>query len=139
MKDYKVKQLIYKKTVCADDDLSEIDHTVLDMGEEELVKYACQYFVEDSKVIFPAKSYAVAVIYAKLISKYFNEDFFDVLGDQDLFIGTDKFFRPYNEQKEVYNQIVDFLIQHDLVNFEESNISQVLKTVDYFKAEFLWD
>lgn len=139
MKDYKVKQLIFNKTVKTDDHLSQIKHTVLEMNDEELIMYGRQYFLEDTEVVFPAKSYAVAVIYATLIAQYFDEDFYEVLADEDLFVGTDRFFRPYNEKKTVYNQIIEFLKSKNLFDFEKSNISQVLKTVEYFKTEFLWE
>ena len=42
-------------------------------------KQVIDFFINGSELLFPAKSYFVAIIYAKCLEKYFNEDFYESL------------------------------------------------------------
>ncbi len=141
MKDYKINQEIYHKTSEISDYIADISHRVIELRESELVDAVVGYFLlEGGDIIFPAKSYSVAIVYAKLLEKYFSEDFMTALSDQDLFMGTDKFFSPFGtsvEINKIYQLALDQLKTKDLMDFEKSKLSQVKDTVSYFKAEFL--
>ena len=110
------------------------------IDDKELLLDIVQYFISDSETLkFPAKSFSVAIIYAKLLEKYFSEPFYESLSDPDLFIGTDKFFYPYNisaNVKHIYDQALKQLLDLDLMDFENSNIDNVKKTTEYFRKEF---
>ena len=120
-----------------DDLIENIGGSFRSLTKEETVKEVCRYFYENMKPIFPAKSYSVAIIYARLIEKYFQENFLDVLNDSELFLGTDKYFVPYLNSKDIYDEVLDFLSMNCLNEFEESDILQVQKTVQYFYKEFM--
>jgi hypothetical protein len=139
MKTYKVKQEIFNKMNRTDDLLENIEHRVEPMDSKQIIDYVSSYFSHQMDTVFPGKSYAVAIVYAKLISKYFNEDFFEVLNDPDLFIGTDKYFTPYGDNQGVYDEIIKKLTQDNLMAFENNSLPQVMKTVKYFREEFLWE
>jgi hypothetical protein len=138
MKEYKVKQYIYNKTIKVDDNLSDIQHSIKEMADSEMISYICDYFSREMKTIFPAKSFAVAIIYSRLIEKYFNEPFYTCLKDKDLFLGTDKYFIPYDDGKNIYDKSISYLELHDLFDFEKNDNILVKKTVQYFYDEFLW-
>lgn len=87
------------------------------------------FFQTESKLIYPAKSYFVAIVYAKCMEKYFNVNFYDALNDNEL-LPDDKFFIPYYKDKLTYDKIIaniGNIWQYDSIN----------KTVGYFKKEFL--
>ena len=135
MKDYKVFQYVYNKTH-EHEDLIEEKYVFVD-SEDELPKYIINYFFSDFNFLYyPAKSYSVAIIYAYLIHKLFDEEFYTTLNDKNLFCGNDKFFIPYEDDKKIY----DFVIQ-EIGLFDKSfclnlNIEQVFKTVKFFEKEF---
>ncbi len=135
MKDYKVFQYVYNKTH-EHEDLIEEKYVLID-SDEEVTKYAIAYFYKAlDHLYYPAKSYSVAIIYAYLINKYFHEDFYATLDDENLFCGNDKFFIPYQENKKLYDAVIG-----ELGLFSDSfclnmEIEQVLKTVRFFEKEF---
>lgn len=100
--------------VCFDD----ISHTVV------------QFFKLGSQLIYPAKSYFVAIVYAKCLEKYFGKDFYQALDDEEL-LPDDKYFLPYSKSKHIYDQILTQL-QDDILSYKHTE-----KTVQYFKKEFL--
>ena len=87
------------------------------------------FFETQSVLIYPAKSYFVAIVYAKCMEKYFGLNFYDGLSDKDLLF-DDKFFTPYLNDKQTYNKILN-----EIKNPLEYNSTK--KTVEYFKKEFL--
>lgn len=92
-------------------------------------KQVIDFFENGSELIYPAKSFFVAIIYAKCLEKYFNINFYDSLNDMDL-LPDDKFFIPYYQDKPTYDKIIENIgniWQYDSIN----------KTVDYFRKEFL--
>lgn len=42
------------------------------------------FFLTESELIYPAKSYFVAIVYAKCLEKYFGGSFFEYLNDPEL-------------------------------------------------------
>jgi len=84
----------------------------------------------------PQKSFAVALVYAKLLEKYFGEDFYVTLDTPNLLLG-DPFFRSLSEARGCYQSLIDTLTAHELWDFEDNPLSQVQATVTYFKKEFL--
>ena len=95
--------------------------------EQEVI----DFFFTESQIIYPAKSYFVAIVYAHCLSKYFHQDFLNALSDSEL-LPDDKFFIPYSQDKERYDKILQAI----------GNIWQypsICKTVNYFQKEFLID
>lgn len=140
MKDYKVKQWLYHKTSSPDDLLSDLEHRVVELSPKDTIVWVLSYFrSEGPETVFPAKSYAVAIIYAKLLEKYFKAEFWSSLKDEELFLGSDRFFVPYGQDPQadqIYDEVFASLGPEEW-SFETSPYSQVLKTVEYFYLEFL--
>lgn len=87
------------------------------------------FFLTESELIYPAKSYFVAIVYAKCLEKYFGGSFFEYLNDPEL-LPDDTFFKVYSQDKSTYDNIINRI----------GNIWQypsICKTVNYFKKEFL--
>lgn len=97
------------------------------------------YFYEPwDQLIYPAKAFAVALVYAKLIEKYFGTNMYNALKDGDLLLG-DRYFYDYTKQPQIYDVAINMLTDKELWDFESSSIGQVLSTVEYFKREFWLD
>ena len=109
-----------------------LDYTVKKYGsDEELVNEIVDFFISGSKLIYPAKSYFVAIVYAKLLEEYFNENFYNCLNDKEL-LPDDYFFIPYNRNRNVYNAVLSRI--GDPLEYKAAE-----KTKEYFYQEFLLD
>lgn len=108
------------------DDLN-LEYTI---NNKNISKQVIAFFNTESQLIYPAKSYFVAIVYAKCLEKYFKIDFFEALNDEEL-LPDDKYFKPYSKSKKIYNKI--------LKNIDENifNYKACVKTINYFKKEFL--
>lgn len=96
-----------------------------DNVEDQVVNF----FLTESELIYPAKSYFVAIVYAKCLEKYFGGSFFEYLNDPEL-LPDDTYFKVYSQDKSTYDNIINRI----------GNIWQypsICKTVNYFKKEFL--
>ena len=107
-----------------------LDYTVKKYSsDEELVNEIVDFFISGSRLIYPAKSYFVAIVYAKLLECYFNENFYDCLDDEGL-LPDDYFFVPYNRNRNVYNAVLSRI--DDPLEYKAAE-----KTKEYFYQEFL--
>ena len=113
-----------------DFDDTGLDYTVKTYGtEEELVDEIVHFFMSGSKLIYPAKSYFVAIIYAKLLEQYFDDDFYACLNDETL-LPDDYFFVPYNKSRKIYDAVLAKI--GDPLSYKAAQ-----KTKEYFYQEFL--
>ena len=109
-----------------------LDYTVKKYSsDEELVNEIVDFFISGSKLIYPAKSYFVAIVYAKLLEEHFDENFYDCLSDKEL-LPDDYFFVPYNRNRNVYNAVLSKI--GDPLEYKAAE-----KTKEYFYQEFLLD
>lgn len=100
----------------------------------EIISDSISYFTkEQNTLVYPAKAYAVAIIYAKLLETYFGIPFFVSLNDEELFFGTMKGFIPYQEHKNIYD---DILKQISIDEIENSTFDQVQASIESFHLEF---
>ena len=98
----------------------------------EIVQPALDYFKEQKfPLIYPAKSYAVAIIYATLIEKEYGFPLRETLNDPDLFLGQDDFFVTYDQDPFNYEAILAGL--EEIPNWLESGWAP--QTAKYFYAE----
>lgn len=129
MKDWKIKQEIFYRLNGDDpfsDDLSDKPVEMVD----EIPATAIRYFYErDIGWLYPAKSYAVGVLYAKWISEEFGEDFYEVLDDPELLYGNDPYFVPYSSDRENYDKIIAAVPQEKL--------GMIPDIRQYFEQEFM--
>jgi len=140
LSEHKKRQALYLNIIQKPND-SDKEIIIKDSGQEELTQEVLNYFLEDTnQLIYPSKSYAVAIIYAHLLYKYFNVDIYESLKDKDLFQGTDKFFSPYNLQtSHIYDKVTHTLNKENLLDFEKSTVFQVRSSVVFFVKEFFID
>jgi hypothetical protein len=149
MREHKIRQSLYHKIAKLDDILDDVEKAepVIYNDEEspeETIRTIIRYFREDVKeLIYPAKPYVVALVYACLLERYFCEPFYESISDADLLHGNDKWFKPYNEEtSNVYEAAIHNLgLELDFIVQEETNFlpSQIKATIGYFKEEFLID
>lgn len=87
------------------------------------------FFLTESELIYPAKSYFVAIVYAKCLEKYFGGSFFEYLNDPEL-LPDDTYFKIYSQDRSTYDNIINRI--GDIWQYPS-----ICKTVNYFKKEFL--
>ena len=129
MKDWKIKQELYHRlNVVHEDDLSKVNI----QKTNNVVDDAIRYFNErDVGWIYPSKSYVVAICYAWWLSHDFQEDFADLLNDKDLLYGNDPYFKPYSEDTDTYNAIIDKVLP---LNETKGMVPDIKK---WYTAEFM--
>jgi len=105
---------------------------------EEAIKYL--YDHEEGILRYPAKSYAVAVVWAKLIHQHFGDNFWKLLKDKDL-LPDDPFFETAHGPDEVvYRLILDKIGWNDVnFPFHNDSLPYLKQTIDYFYKEFMLD
>jgi hypothetical protein len=111
----------------------EDEHKNFDIiiDEENVVEDAVKYLLDGSTYLkFPGAARAVAYAAADLIAQEFGENFFEVLNDPNLMHGNDPYFKTYEEDKEVYNEIVQ-RISHINWDSERMTITKRLLMEEY--------
>jgi hypothetical protein len=132
MKEWKIKQEIFHRlNKKYDDDLKLFDIEVT----KNIVEKALEYFVNDEMGwVYPSKSYVVAICYAKWISQDFNEDFYDVLNDENLLAKNDPYFLPYEKSKKIYDEIIEEM------GFSYDETKGIIPDIrKYYEQEILWN
>ncbi len=113
MNDWKVRQKLWHQMHEGgfDDDTSTMEFVLkTEQTTEELISDIMLHFTTNPEVLlYPAKSYVVGLVYAKLLEIYFDEDFYAVLDDEMLLYGNDKYFVPYSSAKGVYDTVIEKL------------------------------
>ena len=108
---YKEYQQLYDLLVTEHtDDFSLMEY----IEDEELVDNAIKYFEKaEFPLIYPAKSYAVAIIYAFTLCDRYNLPVRTILNDKDLFLGQDPYFVPYENDPDTYERIIEEDVKKD--------------------------
>ena len=129
MKDWKARQAAFHAvTEDFKDDLNDVDVVISD----DIVADAVMHFEEKvDEWIYPAKSYVVAICYAKWLEQDFNEDFYEVLDDPDLLYGNDPYFVPYSDDEGTYNAILEEI-------YFDENAGMVPDIHEYYKEEMFY-
>lgn len=132
MCEWKQRQEIYHRlNPQHDDDLSNFDIEI----SESVVDDAVRYFTStDIGWVYPAKSYCVAICYARWLCEEFGGDYLDYLNDPELLYNNDPYFVPYSVDSDTYDEILD---QIGGWQFVEQGIVPDIK--QYFAAEFFMD
>tara|TARA_B100000900_G_scaffold68519_1_gene53789 strand:+ start:287 stop:679 length:393 start_codon:yes stop_codon:yes gene_type:complete len=129
MKDWKIKQELYHRlNVVHEDDLSKVNIQKTNNVVDDAIKY---FNERDVGWIYPSKSYVVAICYAWWLSHDFQEDFADLLNDKDLLYGNDPYFKPYSEDTDTYNAIIDKVLP---LNETKGMVPDIKK---WYTAEFM--
>lgn len=109
-----------------------------------IVNDAVDYFkFQQNKMIYPSKSYSVAIAYSYWLSSSFGGNIHDYLVDEELLF-DDPFYVKYEDDKNNYDKIIShiekggpFLEQFPLYGPKFSGLNNLNKTREYFLDEFL--
>jgi len=128
MKEWQIKQEIYHRLNPKPiDDLNKLK---LIYTRENIKEDALKHFYERVEdLIYPAKSYFVAICYAAWISEDYQENFYDLLKDPNLLAGNDPYYKTYKEDPNVY----DFLLEN--ITFPLSMTGMTPDVKEYYDAE----
>lgn len=108
MTPWKLNRQIYNQ-VMANRHTDIIEDSELVIEDKVNIPAALKYLEEQSfPLIQPSKSRVVAIIYAKLIEKYFGLTFIIALSDPEL-LTDDIHFKSYFEDLDGYNLLLDAL------------------------------
>lgn len=119
------------------DDINLARVVLNSVKDDEIADQVIDFFVEGSALVYPSKSYFVAIVYAACMLKYFPEYFKDILEPLkcvDL-LDKDDFFRPYSSHTApIYNKVLQALEREriEILDYEST-----ISTHKYFRAEFL--
>lgn len=131
IKEWKLNQQTYSVLMSArHTDLMYPEHVV----EEETVNVESvrNYVDKCTYPLFqPSKSRIVSIVYAYLLEKYFDENFFEVLNDSNLFLGEDLYFKTYDEDREGYDLVIETLGSFESWKFK----GWILRSYQYFWLE----
>ena len=131
--EHKVRQALYHHLNPNPSDMN-LGVPYKSMNDRQLAFHVIDYFLNsDHEICYPAKSYAVALIYAHLLEKHFIIPFDTSLRDPELLFHNDPFFVPYTDESYVYNKAISHLQLYDGLQY---NLPQVAATVEYFDQEF---
>ena len=131
VKEWKLNQKLYHMMTEEHSDALENFDIIVD--RDDLVVPAIAYFTDPTDVlVYPAKSYAVALIYARMLWEHFNEPFYEVLDDPTLLFENDEYFIPYSQDPETYDDIIDAFGGYDKIPLTGKWVDY---TVQYFRDE----
>jgi hypothetical protein len=139
MKEWQIRNQTFKMLFSGTDlgDRLENEIVVEDFSNESIIEKALEYPVSSAtELYYPAKSYAVAIIFALLLKKEFGEDIYFSLSDPELLNGDDPYFKTYSESKDIYDKILA-RFPMDCVLSPERYSKNFQKTCDYFYMQFL--
>jgi hypothetical protein len=127
--EYKLYQRLYEELVQEhSDDFANMEW----IEHPELVQNALDYFRKaEFPLVYPAKSYAVAIIYATLLEQEYGIPLRESLDDSDLFLGHDEFFVIYSKDPDTYEAILTELAK--MPNWITSGWAP--KSAEYFRLE----
>ena len=144
MREWKLRQKIYHRALGSDlPDIIELNSDMsnhLDIKQyadvgDLIAEIVSHFTIEVPRLVYPAKSFYVAIMYARLLEQNFGQNFYTVLDDPELLYGNDQFFVPYSKARYVYDEVLKRI---DLTQLNMS-LSQVKSTVGFFRREFLID
>lgn len=138
--DHKLLQRIYHTTQPITDDLTVIAKTTpvvyKDMDDRQIAQYVIGYLTSECEdIVYPAKSFAVAVIYAKLLHLYFGIGTHYSLNDPDLLFGNDPHFVVMEDALDIYTWIFEHMDRYCISIPNDQ--PQVKTTCEYFMQEFM--
>lgn len=138
MKKWKVRQELYHRLNKNHPDEYGPDDIQLmeDTSDEAVFAMVCRYIegYVPEKVIYPAKSYFVAMVYARLLMDHFGENPIAALCDSQLLYGNDPYFLEYGRDPQIYDALIKkFGWDFDLT------LGEIPDVESYFRAEFMLD
>jgi hypothetical protein len=119
------RQLAYLTHIWDDVDLP------FTVNRNNIAAQVLAFFMTESKLVYPAKSYFVAIVYARFLEKHFGCDFLETLDDPEL-LPDDRFFTRYSADRSTYDAILAGLESLEILTMPSTQ-----KTVKYACMEFV--
>jgi hypothetical protein len=135
MKEWKIRQDVYHKlgTITDTPKLMNEGIVMQQLSDNDLILDIVRYMTHpEPRLLYPTKSYAVAIVYATLLEQHFGENKLVVLDDPVLLYENDPYFIHYSEAKHIYDGVLSKL--PILLNWD---IPQLAATKSYFLQEFI--
>lgn len=144
VEEWQVRQKIYHqvlKDTDMGDDLSK-ETIIIENEPEMIIKRALEYpHIQTKELYYPGKSYAIAILFATLLSTYFGKDIYHYLKNPNLLYENDPYFQTYDNCQHIYDGILSNIDLKLLVDSIEKNpevfSENYQKSIDYFYKEFL--
>lgn len=132
---YKEYQYLYRDLVKEHDDaIDKVPFVETENTVVEKVRGAMAFFRSEAfPIIYPGKSYGVAVVYATHILRDYGIPLRDTLHDPDLFLGEDPYYVTYDQDPDTYEAILEALTE-----FGEADYTQLgwaKQTSIYYRLE----
>jgi hypothetical protein len=140
MKDWHIRHKIFHQVFQGTDMGDDLSKEVIieEYQKEKIIQRALEYpSIQTKELYYPGKSYAVAIIFAKLLEIHFSENFYTALNDSLLLYGNDPYFKPYSEDKKTYDRIIELFPFNIIIDDSIECSDNFLKTHTYFLKEFL--
>lgn len=137
MKEYEYRRLTFYGLRGQESFEDEHKNFTITIHEDTTIQDAITYLLDGSSYLrFPGAARAVAIAAADIISRHFNENFFDVLNDPALMNYNDPYFRTYSEEKQIYDSILSDMPRNK-INWgcERMRITERLITEEYMLDE----
>lgn len=125
---------IFKKQLQYNFDSSNYTDTNKSFATSKIsAKALIEYLRTEPLLIYPLKSYAVAIIYSLLLEQEYNIGFWDSISNPLLLCNNDIFYIPYNQNKKIYKTTIDFYGKENILSIN-SNTIKIISS--YFYEEF---
>ena len=98
-------------------------------------KALIDYLGTEPLLIYPVKSYAVAIIYSLLLEKEYKIGFWDSIANPLLLSANDRFFVPYTLNKTLYKQCISYYGKNNILTIESNTVKII---TSYFYEEFIF-
>jgi len=107
MKEWKLKQEVYHRLNTTHKDTLLDKEISLIWEEKDIVDWAIRHWNEKvDRFVYPAKSYCVAICYAKWIERDCGDNFYELLNDPLLLYNNDDYFETYKGKEHIYDPII---------------------------------
>lgn len=107
MKEWKLKQEVYHRLNTTHKDTLVDKEISLIWEEKDIVDWAIRHWNEKvDRFVYPAKSYCVAICYAKWIERDYGDNFYELLNDPMLLYNNDDYFEVYDKVPHIYDKII---------------------------------
>ena len=133
MKEWKLKQEVYHRLNPTHKDTLNYKEIYLIWEDNDIILNAKRHWVEQvDRFIYPAKSYCVAICYAKWIERDYGDNFYDLLNDKDLLYGNDPYFEIYKGKEHIYDPIIEAFPK-------DEQLGMIPDIRDYYEKEIRYD
>ena len=133
MKEWKLKQEVYHRLNPTHKDTLNDKEIYLIWEDNDIILNAKRHWVEQvDRFIYPAKSYCVAICYAKWIERDYGDNFDDLLNDKDLLYGNDPYFEIYKGKEHIYDPIIEAFPK-------DEQLGMIPDIRDYYEKEIRYD